>query len=174
VSVSGSLEALGGSVATTVLLAAVAGFLGLLGGLPLFLGPAVAVAGVVGSAVLRRRRRRYGGAVILLPAVVAVAVLVTTAPPDPGSELFAGLTSLALLLWLADDPSRAAGGGRRAVPTLAPAALAVGLAWAITLGLAGTSEDVGLAGSLLATGLVLLAFLFANLGRPAGRAAVTP
>jgi hypothetical protein len=163
--------AAGGGYATTVLLVAVAAFLGLLGGLPYFLGPAVGVLGGVGSAVLRRRRGRHGGAVVLLPVLGAIAVLVVTAPPGPGSELFAGLTALALLLWLADDPARAAGGGRRAVPTLAPAALAVGLAWAITLGLAGASADVGLAGALLATGLVLLAFLFANLARPGARAA---
>jgi len=89
-------------------------------------------------------------------------VLAVTAPVVPSTELFAGLTGLAFLLWLADDPARPVGGGRRAVPAIAVGALGVGVAWAITLGLEGRSPDVGLAGALLAAALVLLALLLAR------------
>ena len=155
----------GGGLATTALFGFAAGVLGLLGGLPLEFGPAIGVAGVVASAILRGRRPRDLGTLALLPALMAIALLAATAPPVPSTELFAGLTGLAFLLWIADDPSRPAGGGRRAVPILALGALGVGLAWAITLALPGRSPDVGLAGALLAAALVLLALLIARLPR---------
>ena len=147
----------------TVVLGLVAGFFGLLGGLPGFLGPVVGVLGVVGSALLRSREPVLGGAVPLLPALVALAVLTGTAPAGPPTDLLAGLIALLLLLWAADDPARPAGGGRRAVPTVAPAFLAVGLAWVLSLALIGQPADIGLAGALLAAALVVLAFLFASL-----------
>lgn len=157
----------GGGLATTVLLGGTACFLGLLGGLPLLLGPAVGALGVTASALWRTYGRGRGGAVALVPALLALVVLALTAPVAASTDLFAGLTGLAFLLWVADDPGRPAGGGRRAVPTIAPAALALGLAWAITLALAGQPQEVGLAGGLLAAALVLLAVLFSGLSRHA-------
>ena len=157
----------GGGLATTVLLGGTACFLGLLGGLPFPVGPAVGALGVAASAIWRTYGRGRGGAVPLVPALVALVVLAVTAPVAASTDLFAGLTGLAFLLWVADDPGRPAGGGRRAAPTIAPAALAVGFAWAITLVLAGQPQEIGLAGGLLAAALVLLAVLFSSLSRRA-------
>jgi hypothetical protein len=155
----------GGGLATTVLLGFAAGVLGLLGGLPLYVGPTIGVLGVVASVLLRRSRPERSGTLALLPVLLAIALLAATAPVVPSTELFAGLTGLALLVWVADDPARPAGGGRRAVPVIALGALGVGLAWAITLALPGRSPNVGLAGGLLAAALVLLALLIARLPR---------
>jgi len=155
----------GGGLLTAAVFGVAAGFLGLLGFLPLPVGPVVGALGVVGSTVLRTRPRLRPAAP--LPGLAALAVLSLAAPAGPSTDLFAGATGLAFLLWLSDDPLRPTGGGRRALPTIAPAALAVGLAWGITLGLAGQPQQVGLAGGLLVAALVLLAWLFAGLSRPA-------
>jgi len=157
----------GGGLATTLLFGFTVGVLGLLGSLPPTVGLPTGVAGVAIAAVLRARRSPAVGSWALLPALGAIAVLAATSPAEPASELFAGLAGLSFLLWIADDPERPAGGGRRAVPTIALGALGVGLAWSITLALPGRSPDVGLAGGLLAAALVLLALLVARLPRTA-------
>lgn len=157
----------GGGLATTLLFGFTVGVLGLLGSLPLAVGPATGVAGVAVATVLRRWRSPIVGSWALLPALGVITLLAASSPAEPASELFAGLSGLAFLLWIADDPERPAGGGRRAVPTIALGALGVGLAWSITLALPGRSPDVGLAGGLLAAALVLLALLVARLPRTA-------
>lgn len=156
-----------GDLGTTVLLAGIYGFLGLLGGLPVFLGPVIGVLGAVGSYVLRRTDRGGTSAIALGPALLALAILTPAAPAGPATDLFAGLAALALLLWIADEPGRPAGGARRSVPTIAPAALGVAFAWALTLGLPGQEAKVGVAGALIAGALVLLAFLLGHLSLPA-------
>jgi len=123
------------------------------------------VVGVILSAFFRSRQPVGLGTWGLLPALGAIAILAATAPAIASTELFGGLTGLAFLLWIADDPARPSGGGRRAVPTIALGALGVGLAWAITLALPSKGPDIGLAGGLLAAGLVLLAVLIARLPR---------
>jgi len=156
----------GGGFATTALFAFAAGLFGLVGGLPGFAGPAVGIGGVVVSSVWRGQRATRGGwrtAFSVAPALLAIAVLALTAPPVDAAELFGGLTGLSFLLWLADDPARASGGGRRAAPTIALAALAVGLAWAISLSLPTGSAEIGVAAGLLTAAILLLAIL---LGRP--------
>jgi hypothetical protein len=158
----------GGDLGTTALLAGTAGLLGLLGVLPSFLGPAIAVVGVVGSWFLRRREPRGTGPLAMAPSLLALALLTASAPAGPATDLFAALTALAFLLWLADDPARPAGRRRRALPTLAPAALGVGFAWGLALGLPGETANVGLAGSLIAGALVVLALLFGRLSLPTG------
>ncbi len=156
----------GGGFATTALFAFSAGLFGLVGGLPDYAGPAIGVGGVVVSSVWRLRRGSRAGlrtALSVAPALVALAVLALTSPPVDAAELFGGLAGLAFLLWLADDPARASGGGRRAAPTIALASLAVGLAWAISLSLPASAPEIGVAAGLLAAAFVLLAIL---LGRP--------
>lgn len=150
---------LGGGIATTGLFAFSAAVLGLLGGLPEYLGPAIGVGGVAISAVWRTFRRDRPGAVTIAPALIALATLAVAAPALASTELFGGLSGLAFLLWLADDPSRPRGGGRRAAPAIAMVALAVGVSWAITLGVPGRTPEIGLAGGLLAAAFVLLAWL---------------
>ena len=153
----------GGGWATTALFGFAMGSLGLLGGLPIYVGPALGAGTVVISALLRSFKPGAHGTLTLVPAVVAIAVLAASAPPGPATELFGGLSALAFLLWVADDPARPSGGGRRSVPTLALASLGVGLAWAVTLALPTNSPDVALGGALLAAALVLLAVLLGRL-----------
>lgn len=149
----------GGGIATTVLLGVALGFLGLLAGFPFLLGPLVAGVGVVASTWWRARRPAVDAWRPFLPALAVLAVLSASAPTAASTELFAGLSGLAFLLWAADDPARTVGGGQRAVPMIAPAALGVGLVWAITLALTGESADIGLAAGSLAVALVVLAVL---------------
>ncbi len=117
------------------------------------------------AAILRGMRPGAYGTLTLVPPVVALGLLAATAPPGPSTDLFGGLSGLALLLWIADDPGRPSGGGRRAVPTIAVASLGVGLAWAVTLALPSKAPDVALGGALLAAALVLLAVLLGRLPR---------
>jgi len=163
----------GGGLATAALLGVALGFLGLLADVPFYLGPAVAGVGVVASTVVRARRSTPGGSWALVPALAALAALSATAPVGPSTELFSGISGLAFLLWVADDPGRATGGGQRAVPMIAPAALGVGLAWGLALALTGETANIGLTGGLLVAALVALALLVSTLSArgPAPRAA---
>ncbi len=145
---------------SAVLLAALLAFLGLLGGLPLFLGPVLAVVGVAVASLLRGRRRPAGPSwVEPVPVLLVLATLAFSAPVAASTELAAGAGSLALLLWLADDPARRVGVGRRAVPIVALAALAFALGWALTLAVPATAAEIGLAGGLLAVALVVVTFV---------------
>lgn len=152
----------GGSVATFSVLVLVVGAFGLLGDLPYLVGPLVGIGGVAVSAAWRRYRPTTSVTVAPLPALVALGALAASSPAVPSAELFGGVAALALLLWLADDPSRPAGGGRRAVVALASCALGVGVAWSLALILPRPSGEVGIAGGLLALALLLLAWLLAR------------
>jgi len=149
----------GGSALTATLLGLSLGVLGLLGNVPYFLGPAVAAVGVLGSFYARRRRPSSRSLAPLVPALLALVVLTATASAEASTELFAGLSGLAFLVWVADEPTRPAGGGRRAAGTIGSVALAVGVVWAIGLGFGGRTEEIGLAGALIATGLIVLVLL---------------
>jgi hypothetical protein len=155
----------GGGAATTALFAFAMAGLGLLGGLPVYVGPALGAGTVVISALLRALRPDRYRALALAPAVAVLGILAATAPPGASTELFGGLSGLAFLLWVADDPARPSGGGRRSVPTIALAALGVGLAWAVTLALPTNAPNVALGAALLAAALVLLAVLLGRLPR---------
>jgi hypothetical protein len=149
----------GGGTLTPTLLGLALGVLGLLGGVPYFLGTAVAAAGVLGSVYARRRRPSSRSLGPLVPALLSLVVLTATAPASAATELFAGLSGLAFLVWVADEPTRPAGGGRRAAGTIGSVALAIGLVWGIGLGFGGRTEALGLAGALIATGLIVLVLL---------------
>jgi hypothetical protein len=137
---------------------------GLVGGLPDLAGPAVGVVGLVTSALVRRRTA-VGATYGPLPALVALLVIATTAPAVGSAMLFGGLAALAVLLWLADDPARPAGGGRRATLPLATCGLAIAIAWSLVLVLPRPSREVGVAGGLLAALLLLLAYLLVRSAR---------
>lgn len=156
----------GGGCLTLGIFGLVLAVLGLLSGLPWLLGPVIGVAGVLLSSRLRASTR-LRSELALLPGLAAMATLLFASPIAPSTELFGGLASLAFLLWLADDPARAPGGGRRAVPTLGLAGLAFGLAWSITLPFGPAAPDIGLASGLLVAALVLV-------GLALWRASVTP
>jgi len=148
----------GGSWATVALAAVAVATFGLVGGLPDFLGPTIGLVGLVLSSLLRRRRP--AGAVFgPLPALAALGAIAVSAPPVPSAELLGGLATLAVLLWLADDPERPAGGGRRAAPALAGCGLALGIAWSVVLAVPPPSGAIGVAGAILASIFLLIAYL---------------
>ncbi len=151
----------GGGLLTAGLFGGTMALLGLLGDLPFLLGPTVGVAAVVASTAWRRSNPRQGEVWGVLPALAALALLAVAAPVTLSTELAAGVGGLAALLWLADDPARPSGGGRRAVPAIALAALSLGLAWSIVLIVPSSTANVGLAGGLLAFAIVLVALLLA-------------
>ena len=149
----------GGRLLTTVVFAATAGFAGLLCSLPFLLGPAVAIVGALLSARWRGRLVKLPADVALLPGLGGLVAVLLASPPTIGSELFGGAAVLAFLLWLADDPRAAPGGGRRAASALSLAGAAFALAWAIALLARGSSGNVGLAGVLVVLGLLLVALV---------------
>jgi len=154
-----AVEAARGGRGLTFVVALLAMLLfGLVGGLPDLGGPVVAAVGLVGASYLRRSPL-LGSTYGPVPALLALLAIAVTAPPVPSAALFGGLATLAVLLWLADDPARPAGGGRRATLPLASCGLAVGIAWALVLGVPRLSREVGLAGGLLAAVLLVLAYL---------------
>jgi hypothetical protein len=168
------LDEHGGGVASAGLFGFAVALFGLVGGLPLVIGPAVGVGGIVASSLWRRSPRGTGRALPIVPAIAGIAVLAVTAPATPAAELFGGLAALAFLVWLADDPARPRGGGRRAAPVVMLVALTVGLSWAITLAVPGRGPEIAVAGGLLAAAFVLLALLLSRpqvLLNPSGRKA---
>ncbi len=144
-------------VLTTGLLGGVLAILGLLSGLPYLLGVVVALVGTVVSFQLRSVASARRPGLEVLPALVALVVLALAAPVARAAELFAGLSALAALLWIADDPRSRPGAWTGAVPTLGLAALGFGLAWALVLAVPTSTEQVGLAGVLLVAALLLVA-----------------
>jgi hypothetical protein len=168
VSAPGPVAPRGGSGVTFAILAVAVVAFGLVGGLPDLLGPVVAAVGVAGSATWRRQWPGTGETFGSLPALVALAVLGASSPVAPSTELFGAIAALAVLLWLADDPSRPAGGGRRAAAAIGFCGLGVGIAWSLVLILPRPSGRLGIAGGLLALALLLLAWLLAR--ETAGRA----
>ncbi len=148
---------------TSVLLGATVVSLAFVGTLPLLFGELVALAGVGGSMLWRARAATPNTLGPLLPCLAAMAVLTVTAPPATTSEALAGVGGVAFLLWVFADPSREPGVARRSLPTAALSGLAVGLALSISLLGARLPVEVGVAGGLLAFGLLLFAFLLARL-----------
>lgn len=140
--------------------------LGLVTGVVPLLGPVTAVAGVAGSAYLRPRLTKDRAVLALVPALAALGLLLLLAPVAPSSELFGGLAAVALLLWLADDPSQAPGGGRRALPLLSVGGLAFALAWTLTLSFPVSTRNLELAATLATVALVLVGVVLFWLVRP--------
>lgn len=151
---------------STVVFALAMVLLGLLTGVAPLLGPVAAVAGVAASAYLRPRLPKDRTVLALAPALFALGLLVLIAPVAPSSELFGGLAALTFLLWLADDPSQAPGGGRRALPLLAVGGLSFALAWSLTLSVTVTAENLEVAAALAAAALVLVGVVLYQLVGP--------
>ncbi|HTW55927.1 MAG TPA: hypothetical protein VMG36_05725 [Thermoplasmata archaeon] len=148
----------------TGLLGAAAVFLALFSVLPLVLALAVALGGVAAAAAARRLGGPASGVAAGLPALAALGLLACTAPTTAAAELAAGTGALAFLLWLAASPKvRAAGALRRAIPTIALAALILVLAWSSELLLPHVPAVLGIGGLLLVAVVVTIAVL---VGRP--------
>ncbi len=145
-------------VALALVAVAFGGF-GLLGGLPYFAGVAVGVGGLLAAEATRRLRPWGSPSLPLLPAIGALLVLAVSAPATPAVALAGGLAAVALLLWLALDPTRLAGAARRAAPTLGYCVAALAVAWAVTVALPNIGSAVGVAGGLLAVVVLVLVLL---------------
>ena len=141
------------------LLLVAATYLGFLSGFPDRFGPLLAAVAVLVAAGLRASPWRMLVAYAPVPALAALAIEAVPAPVGLGTELVAGLAGLSFLVWLADDPSRPAGGSVRSLPMVAVPALAVGIAWSSALFLPAGAVPLGVAGALLALTLVAVAFL---------------
>ncbi|HYA70859.1 MAG TPA: hypothetical protein VEH28_05780 [Thermoplasmata archaeon] len=149
--------------ASLVLLLVPAALLGYASGAPGGYGIVVAIVGILLAGVLRALSSRTARAIAPLPALAVLVLEAATAPAGFGPELLAGLSGLAFLIWLADDPGRPAGGAVRGLPTVALPALALGIAWSSTLFLPTGAVPLGVGGALLALALAAIAFL---IGRP--------
>lgn len=149
---------LGGRGVTFAVAAIAMAVFGLVGGLPALLGPIVGVVGLAASD-LWRRRPPTGATFGPLPVLLGLSAIAVSSPAVPSTELFGGFATVAVLLWLADDPGRPAGGGRRAVLALGSCALAVVVAGAVVLGTHVPHREVGVAGGVLAFVLLLLSYL---------------
>ncbi len=151
-------------IGSLVLLGATASLFGLLGGLPLGEGIAVVLVGVAAGGVLQRLRSHARlRSLAPVPVVLGLALVALDSVFGLLPELLAGLSGVALLLWLADDPDRPAGGVGRARLTIAVPGLALGIAWAGALLLPSNSASLGVAVALLVFVIVAVAFL---IGQP--------
>jgi len=150
-------------VSLGLLLFTVAG-LGYFSGFPAGFGVVAAPVAAVVSMVLRSGPWPKLDPYASLPVLVAVVLEAAFAPVGFGTELLAGLAGVAFLVWLADDPTRPAGGPLRAFPTIAIPSLALGVAWSAALFLPAGTLPIGVAGALLAFAIAAIALL---VGRPA-------
>lgn len=149
-------------VGSDAVVAAAATGLGFLAAGPAGIGAVSAVVGVALGVALRRLRYATARALAPLPVVVGAGVATVVGPLGVAPEFAAAATGLALLLWLADDPSSLPGGVGRARSALALPALAVLLAWTATLVLPAGSGSLGLAAALLVFVLGAVAVLLSR------------
>ena len=149
-------------VGSDVVVVAAAAGLGFLAVGPAGVGVVSALVGVALGVTLRRLRSSTARALAPLPVVVGAGIATVVGPLGVASEFAAAATGLALLLWLADDPSNSPGGVARARSALALPALAVLLAWVSTLVLPMGSGSLGMAAGLLVFVLGAVAFLLSR------------
>ena len=151
-------------IGSLVLLGAMGALFGWLSGLPSGEGIVVVLAGVaVGGVLQRLRSHAMLRSLAPVPAVLGLALVALDSTLGLLPELLAGLSGVALLVWLADDPDRPVGGILRARLTIAVPGLALGIAWAGALLLPSNSASLGVAVALLVFVIVAVAFL---IGQP--------
>jgi hypothetical protein len=146
-----------GSLAFLALLGAMLGYLT---PWPWHAGILVVAAAVVAGGVLQRWRPPVFSGFAPLPVVTGFTIVAVASPLGLLPELLGGASGLAILVWLADDPSRPAGGVLRAQNTLGIAAVALGIAWMSALLLPSNSAPIGVAAGLLVLIVAAVAFLF--------------
>jgi hypothetical protein len=143
------------------LLLAVVGLLGYVARGPADLGVAVAVIGVGAGGLLQRVPRSSSiRSLAPVPVVLSVVTVAAASPLGAVPELLGGVAGLAVLVWLADDLDRPAGGIGRATSTLGISAAGVGIAWASAVLLPSrSSASLGIAAGLLVFVVVAIAYL---------------
>lgn len=149
----------GGSLALLVVVGALFGYLTQW---PSYEGVLVVLGGVAMGAALQRAPRSLR-ALAPVPVVAGFATVAVGSPLGLLPELVGGVSGLAILLWLADDLDRPAGGITRAGQTFAIPALALGIAWMSALLLPSRAASVGVAVGLLVFAIAALAYL---IGQP--------
>ena len=151
-------------IASGTFLLVASGLLGYFSTLPVPLGAGLAMGLTATALAMRARSRGRPRAFAPVPALAALIVAALSSPLGLLPELLAGMAGLAFLAWLADDPTRPAGGLGRARMTLLLPGLALGIAWASALLLPSRAAPIGVAGGLLAGALVTLSLLIARPG----------
>ncbi len=152
-------------LASLVLLGAVGGLFGYLSGLPDALGTIVVVAAVgLGAGLQRIRTRSIAHEAFPAPVVAALVSVAMLSPYGLLAGLLGGASGVALLVWLADDPGRPAGGIGRSTLAIGVPGLAIGIAWASAFLLPPGAASLGVAVALLVFVVVAVAYL---IGEPA-------
>jgi hypothetical protein len=143
------------------LLGAAGALFGYLADFPHDLGVLVAVGGIVLGGILQRVPPPTAArAWAPVPVLIGLAVVAVGSPLGLLPELLAGLSGIGVLVWLADDLDRPAGGISRAQLEIGIPALALGIAWASALLLPSASAPLGVAVGLLVFAIVAVAALF--------------
>jgi hypothetical protein len=148
---------------SSALLGAAIVFFSLTTDLPWYAAFTIAGTGVVAAVVLRARSAGTRSDPAALIVLLSIGVLAGGAAPTRLAGAAGGLTILAFLLWLADEPGRVEGAVRRALPAVGLAGLAFGISWMSAFLLPSTPQPIGIAGGLLVLVIFLAAVL---LGRP--------
>lgn len=128
-------------------------------GLPTGVGLAVALGGVGAGVVLRVVPVAAARSSFPVPPLLALGLLSLSTPVGPLPILLVGLSGVAFVAWLLEDPFRPSAGAARGAGVWALPALGVGLAWASSYVLPPSSASLGVAGGLAAAALVALAVL---------------
>ena len=131
--------------------------------LPWYVAFSLAGTGIVVAVLLRTRSGGLRSDSAALIVLLVIGILAGGAAPTRLAGAAGGLTVLAFLLWLADEPGLVRGAVRRAMPAVGLAALAFGIAWMSAFLIPSTPEPIGIAGGLLVLVIFLAAVL---LGRP--------
>ena len=144
-----------------LLLAATSFALGLIGSLGFFAGIALPAGALAAGTFLRRRTHRILSGASPFPVVTALGVLALSAPSGPLTDLLAGASGLAFLLWFSGE------GGPRTrwsdtAGALAFPALALGVAVVSSLLFPVTHDLLGLAAAILAAELLFATWLYAH------------
>lgn len=148
--------------ASAAILAAAVEVFALTTTLPWVASIAIGAAGIAAAILLRtisegRRTNTAAGIVLLV-----LGLLATAAPDSRLAGTAGGLAVLALLLWLADEPGRVAGGMRRALPAVGVAGLGFAVAWVSAFLLPVARVPTGVIAALLVAVLLLATVLFAR------------
>ncbi|MFZ0699867.1 MAG: hypothetical protein WAN74_06755 [Thermoplasmata archaeon] len=125
-------------------------------------GIAIAVAGFAAAGALRAFAGRNVRPFEFLPAVAALGYLALVVPTSIVTNLLAGVSALALFVWLVDDPELPRGNLRRSGDVLLLPALGLAVALSSSLLIQPGYVYVGVAAGLLVGGLLAVAWVLSH------------
>lgn len=126
-------------------------------------GIGIAIAGFAIAGTIRAFAGRSVRPFELLPAVAVLGYLALVVPTSIVTDLLAGISALALFVWLADDAELPRGNLRRSGDSLLLPGLGLGVALSSSLLIEPGYVYVGVAAGLLVGGLLTVAWV---LGHP--------